>query len=138
MDRLTRKDLKHDKFAEEVGQGVEFLAEHKGDVKKYGIVAAVVVLVACGVDVVVARDTPLVERSAPHVVARGVPAPVVLEAGGHSAARSPRPAPTKEQNESSLLIQKRRRQIVYTYSSILSDNFRSLCGPVRVLFVGNP
>jgi len=46
------------------------------------VLAAVVVVVACGVDVVVARDTPLVERSAPHVVARGVPAPAVLEAGG--------------------------------------------------------
>lgn len=46
MDRLTRKDLKTDKFALEVEHGVEYVAEHKQQVARYGgIAVAVVVLI---------------------------------------------------------------------------------------------
>ncbi len=48
MDRLTRKGLKQDKFAQEVGHTVEFLTEHKKQMVRYGAVAVVVVLVAVG------------------------------------------------------------------------------------------
>lgn len=36
MDRLTRKQLKEDKFAQELGHGLEFLSTHKQQVKLYG------------------------------------------------------------------------------------------------------
>jgi predicted negative regulator of RcsB-dependent stress response len=39
MDRLTRKQLKQDKFAMEVGQGLEYLSTHKQQVKLYGGIA---------------------------------------------------------------------------------------------------
>jgi predicted negative regulator of RcsB-dependent stress response len=44
--QLTRKDLKHDKFAEKVGTGFEFLTEHSSETKKYAAIGlAVVVLI---------------------------------------------------------------------------------------------
>lgn len=47
MDRKTRKNLKTDKFAAEMQHGFEFMTEHSDAVKKYGaIAAAVIVLVA--------------------------------------------------------------------------------------------
>ena len=49
MDRHTRKDLKTDKFALEVGHTFEFLSEHKGDVKKYGALAVVVIALVIGI-----------------------------------------------------------------------------------------
>jgi predicted negative regulator of RcsB-dependent stress response len=46
VDRLTRKGLKTDKFALEVGHGVEYVSEHRQQVFRYGgIAASVVVLV---------------------------------------------------------------------------------------------
>lgn len=48
MNRLTRKGLKQDKFAQEVGHTVEFLTEHKKQMVLYGAAAVVVVLVAVG------------------------------------------------------------------------------------------
>jgi len=48
VDRLTRKELKQDKFAQEVGQTVEFLGEHKQQVIRYGAIALAVILVAVG------------------------------------------------------------------------------------------
>jgi predicted negative regulator of RcsB-dependent stress response len=48
VDRLTRKGLKQDKFAQEVGHTVEFLGEHKMQLVRYGVAAVVVVLVAAG------------------------------------------------------------------------------------------
>lgn len=46
MDRITRKELKTDKFALEVGQTVTFFEEHRQDIIRYGGIAlAVVVLV---------------------------------------------------------------------------------------------
>jgi hypothetical protein len=47
VDRLTRKELKKDKFAQEVGHTVEYLEHHKRQLVLYGSIAvAVVVLVA--------------------------------------------------------------------------------------------
>lgn len=49
MDRLTRKELKTDKFALEVEHGVEYVAEHRKQVTLYSaIVAGVVVLALAG------------------------------------------------------------------------------------------
>lgn len=48
MDRLTRKELKTDKFAQEIGQSLEFLSTHKQQVKLYGAIAVVVLLAAGG------------------------------------------------------------------------------------------
>lgn len=46
MSRITRKELKTDKFALEVEHGLTFFEEHKAEVGKYaGIAAAVIVLI---------------------------------------------------------------------------------------------
>ncbi len=49
MDRLTRKGLKTDRFAVEVGHTVDFLTEHRTQVTRYGIAAGVVLLVVIGI-----------------------------------------------------------------------------------------
>jgi predicted negative regulator of RcsB-dependent stress response len=48
VDRLTRKELKQDKFAQEVGQTVEFLERHRRQILRYSAIAAALVLVAAG------------------------------------------------------------------------------------------
>jgi predicted negative regulator of RcsB-dependent stress response len=49
MDRSTRKKLKSDKFAQEVGHTFEFVTQHRTDVIRYGSAALAVVLVAGGI-----------------------------------------------------------------------------------------
>lgn len=46
MDRLTRKELKTDKFAQEVEHTVEYVGEHRRQVTLYGGLALAVVLMA--------------------------------------------------------------------------------------------
>jgi TolA-binding protein len=49
VDRLTRHELKTDKFVEEVGQTVHFLEEHRQAIIRYGSIAlAVLILAAAG------------------------------------------------------------------------------------------
>ena len=48
MDRLTRHDLKTDKFAREVGHTFEFLTRHGKEVKLYGLIALAVLLLGGG------------------------------------------------------------------------------------------
>jgi predicted negative regulator of RcsB-dependent stress response len=48
VDRITRKELKQDKFAQEVGQTVEFLGEHRQQVIRYGAIGLVLVLLIVG------------------------------------------------------------------------------------------
>jgi predicted negative regulator of RcsB-dependent stress response len=49
MDRRTRKDLKTDKFAQEVGHTVEFLSEHRSQTLRYGLIAVAVAVIAVGI-----------------------------------------------------------------------------------------
>lgn len=49
MDRRTRKGLKTDKFAQEVSQGWEFLAEHRAEAARYGAIALAVLALAAGI-----------------------------------------------------------------------------------------
>ena len=49
MDRAHRKELKHDKFVEQVGHTVEYAAEHKSQVLRWGGLALAALLVAAGV-----------------------------------------------------------------------------------------
>jgi hypothetical protein len=46
VDRLTRKELKTDKFALEVGHTVEYLSEHRQQVVRWGSIIGAVVVVA--------------------------------------------------------------------------------------------
>ena len=48
MSRITRKELKSDKFALEVEQTVTFFEEHRTEVMRYGAIGAVVVLLIVG------------------------------------------------------------------------------------------
>lgn len=48
MSRITRKELKTDRFAQEVGQTFAFFEEHRREVLIYGAAALVVVLLAVG------------------------------------------------------------------------------------------
>ncbi len=49
MDRLTRKELKTDKFALEVGHGVEYVTQHKQQVIRWGSIAAAIAVVALAI-----------------------------------------------------------------------------------------
>ena len=49
MDRYTRKNLKTDKFAQEVSHTFEFVAGHKTEVVRYGTAAVVVIALAVGI-----------------------------------------------------------------------------------------
>lgn len=49
MDRLTRKELKTDRFALEVQHSVEYVSEHRRQLVQWGAVAVVVVLLIVGV-----------------------------------------------------------------------------------------
>ncbi len=49
MDRQTRKDLKTDKFAEDVFDVFEWASAHKGEVMRYGALLVAVVLIVVGV-----------------------------------------------------------------------------------------
>jgi tetratricopeptide (TPR) repeat protein len=48
VDRITRKELKKDKFALEVGHTVEFLDAHKKQLVRYGSIAAAAIVLAAG------------------------------------------------------------------------------------------
>ena len=48
MARITRKELKSDKFAQEVGLTVTFFEEHQKDVVRYGGIAVAVILLVGG------------------------------------------------------------------------------------------
>ncbi|MEZ5402520.1 MAG: tetratricopeptide repeat protein [Bryobacteraceae bacterium] len=48
MDKLTRKNLKTDKFASEVGHSLEYVAEHRKQAIRYGAAAAVVLVLLAG------------------------------------------------------------------------------------------
>jgi predicted negative regulator of RcsB-dependent stress response len=48
VDRISRKELKKDKFAQEVGHTVEFLEAHRKQLIRYGSVAAGLILLAAG------------------------------------------------------------------------------------------
>jgi tetratricopeptide (TPR) repeat protein len=49
VDRHTRKNLKSDKFAQEVTHTFEFVSEHRSDVIRYGSIAVAVILVGLGI-----------------------------------------------------------------------------------------
>jgi len=48
VDRLTRKELKTDKFAVEVGEIFEYLREHQRESTRYGVAAAILLVLAAG------------------------------------------------------------------------------------------
>lgn len=48
MDRLTRKELKKDVFAQEVGHTVEYVAEHRKQFIRFGSIALVVLVLLAG------------------------------------------------------------------------------------------
>jgi predicted negative regulator of RcsB-dependent stress response len=49
VDRLTRKELKQDKFALEVGQTVEYVSTHRQQLIRYGTIALVAVVAAMAI-----------------------------------------------------------------------------------------
>ena len=48
MSRITRKELKSDKFALEVGHGISFFEHHKNEAAKYGAIAIGVIVLIVG------------------------------------------------------------------------------------------
>jgi hypothetical protein len=48
LNRQTRKDLKTDKFAQEVGDTFSFLNEHRGESVRYGLIALAVIVLGAG------------------------------------------------------------------------------------------
>src|SRR6516225_8392812 len=49
VDRLSRKELKTDKFVQETGHIFEFLTEHPEQLKMYGAIALGVIVLAGGI-----------------------------------------------------------------------------------------
>jgi predicted negative regulator of RcsB-dependent stress response len=49
VDRHTRKELKTDKFAQEVTHTFEVLSQHGDEVKKYGAIGLAVIVIAAGI-----------------------------------------------------------------------------------------
>jgi predicted negative regulator of RcsB-dependent stress response len=49
LDRLTRKELKTDKFAQEFGHSVEYMAEHRKQLTRYAIIAVAIAAVALAI-----------------------------------------------------------------------------------------
>jgi predicted negative regulator of RcsB-dependent stress response len=49
VDKLTRKELKSDKFAQEVQHSVEYVSQHRELMMRWGIPAVAVVLIAIGI-----------------------------------------------------------------------------------------
>ena len=49
MDKLTRKELKSDKFAQEVQHSVEYVSEHRKQMTRWGGLAVAVVLIVIGI-----------------------------------------------------------------------------------------
>ena len=49
MDRITRKELKSDKFAQEVSHTFQFLGAHPSEVKRYSAIAVAVLVLAGGI-----------------------------------------------------------------------------------------
>jgi hypothetical protein len=49
VNRITRKEMKSDKFAQEVRHTFQFLSTHPDEVKRYGAIAAVVLVLAGGI-----------------------------------------------------------------------------------------
>lgn len=48
MDKLQRREIKHDRFVEEVGHTLEYATEHKNQVVRYGSILLALVLVGAG------------------------------------------------------------------------------------------
>jgi predicted negative regulator of RcsB-dependent stress response len=48
VDRITRKELKQDKFALEVGQTFEFLSEHRRETMRYGAAGLIAIVLVAG------------------------------------------------------------------------------------------
>lgn len=48
MDRLTRHELKTDKFVEEVGRTIHFFEEHRQAILRYGSIALALIVIAAG------------------------------------------------------------------------------------------
>ena len=48
MDKAHRRDLKHDKFADQVGHGIEYAADHRSQVIKWGSIGLAAVVVVFG------------------------------------------------------------------------------------------
>jgi predicted negative regulator of RcsB-dependent stress response len=49
VDRITRKKLKTDKFAQEVGETWDILTEHQAEIKRYGPIVLALALIAGGI-----------------------------------------------------------------------------------------
>lgn len=49
MDKITRKELKHDKFAEEVQHSIEYVGGHQGQIKLYAGIAVGVLVLGIGI-----------------------------------------------------------------------------------------
>ena len=48
MDRQTRKQLKTDKFAQDLGNTFSFLSDHRSETIRYGLIAVAVIILGVG------------------------------------------------------------------------------------------
>jgi predicted negative regulator of RcsB-dependent stress response len=79
--RITRKELKSDKFAQEVGLTVDFFEEHRKDLARYGAVALVVLVLVAGY-MYYARRQHAARQEALYKAVQAAEAPVGAAQGG--------------------------------------------------------
>jgi predicted negative regulator of RcsB-dependent stress response len=63
MDRQTRKNIKTDKFAQEIGHTFSFLTSHTEETKRYAAIGLAVILVAGGIYFYVSHQTTAREQA---------------------------------------------------------------------------
>lgn len=63
MDRQTRKNIKTDKFAEEIGHTFSFLTSHRDETKRYTVIGLAVILLAGAIYVYVSHQANAREQA---------------------------------------------------------------------------
>ena len=81
MARITRKELKSDKFAHEVGLTVDFFEEHRKDLARYGAIALAVLVLIAGY-MYYARHQHSARQEALYKAVQAAEAPVGAAQGG--------------------------------------------------------
>ena len=81
MSRITRKELKSDKFALEVEHGITFFEEHQKEIARYGTIAVAVVVLIAGY-VIYSRHEHTLREGALAAAIRVQEAPVGQSASG--------------------------------------------------------
>jgi predicted negative regulator of RcsB-dependent stress response len=120
--RITRKELKSDKFAQEVGLTVDFFEEHREDLARYGGIALVVLVLVAGY-LYYARHQHAVRQEALYAAIQASEAPVGAAQPGGSLS-----FPTEQAKD---------EQTVKLFTELASKYGGSTEGSIAEYFLGS-